>query len=423
MLFLAGCGAEDPSIQFLHWPIIGGTLDNNAAHNAIVAIKENHTLCSGALISPRVIMTAAHCAKNTDLSAYTIYFGKNANGTLDPSLIRHISDFSIADGYSNKVIGAYDLALFKLSSDPPDGVIPIPNLPKSLEITQLDIDKPLVYVGYGKITVFDNVLDYGVRYTMTHNLNWVCIDDVSVTCSDFGTNARQNTICENQGATGICNGDSGGPALIDRNGKTYVAGVSSFVGAGCTNYGCSTKVDAYENFISDFVKNGLGASCSSPDDCSFGFCVESICCDSKCEAPCNTCKTNGKCQPVEDGTSCSDLEICNGDEVCRQGQCIPGAFQPDGAPCSDNLACNGEEVCKAGKCTPGIPLNCDDGKPNTLDWCDDSLGCIHDVQSTGLDDRIVGGCNYLSEKPKNPDMLLIMLGFIGLALLWRRRSW
>ncbi len=402
---LGGCGTEEQPLQFRKWPIIGGTLDINTAHNGVVSIQENSTLCTGTLISPRVVMTAAHCMTNTDLTAYVVYFGNDVSTTLDPSLKRNISEFRIADGYNDNVIGVKDIALLRLSSDPPNGVTSIPNLPQRLEITQSDVNSPLVYIGYGKTTGVDGALDYGIKRTMTHNINWVCIN-VPGDCNELGSLATPNTICENQEITGICLGDSGGPALIERNGRTYVAGVSSFVGQKCQNIGCSTKVDAYESFISAFAQNGLGASCSLPYDCNSGFCVDSLCCDSTCDGPCMTCRPGGKCQAVPDGTSCSD-----------------------------NLLCNGDEVCKTGTCTPGVPLDCDDGNPCTLDSCDQSHGCIHTPLPQGATcgdctggqcakaisgNHLTGGCSHAGGIPTSLDFFAILSSFMGIMLLLRR---
>jgi FtsP/CotA-like multicopper oxidase with cupredoxin domain len=48
-------------------------------------------------------------------------------------------------------------------------------------------------------------------------------------------------------------------------------------------------------------------------------------------------------------------------------------------PCDDGDLCNGGETCDAetGTCGAGAPLDCDDGKPCTVDSCDPELGCVH----------------------------------------------
>jgi len=48
---------------------------------------------------------------------------------------------------------------------------------------------------------------------------------------------------------GTCFGDSGGPAIIDRGGTLYVAGVTSFSDNDCVEFGASTRVALYEAWI------------------------------------------------------------------------------------------------------------------------------------------------------------------------------
>ena len=104
--------------------------------------------------------------------------------------------------------------------------------------------------------------------------------------------------------------------------------------------------------------------------------------------------------PAKDGTPCPDGDLCNGDEVCEAGMCVPGPklscddgnpctkdacdpatgcwHAPDnGAPCPDGDVCDGDEYCLNNKCVLGAPLNCDDGNPCTKDGCDPVAGCWH----------------------------------------------
>lgn len=107
--------------------------------------------------------------------------------------------------------------------------------------------------------------------------------------------------------------------------------------------------------------------------------------------------------PAAPGTACPDGDLCNGDEVCDgAGACVAGAppvvddanpctldgcddgdgvvHQParGGTSCSDDDACNGEEICDgAGHCLAGVPLPIDDGRNCTSDECDPEYGVVH----------------------------------------------
>ena len=50
----------------------------------------------------------------------------------------------------------------------------------------------------------------------------------------------------------------------------------------------------------------LGAACQADTECSSGYCVDSVCCESACSGTCETCNLNaataGTCKPIPDGT-------------------------------------------------------------------------------------------------------------------------
>ena len=76
--------------------------------------------------------------------------------------------------------------------------------------------------------------------------------------------------------------------------------------------------------------------------------------------------------------------------VYQVGQCAAPGSDPlnpqpinNGQPCDSGSACvvgsplyDGQTACVAGYCY-GEPLNCDDGNPCTIDYCDSAQGCKH----------------------------------------------
>ncbi len=93
------------------------------------------------------------------------------------------------------------------------------------------------------------------------------------------------------------------------------------------------------------------------------------------------------------------VDVC-GNYVVEQGeQCDDGNAVPDdccdafcrtegsGNSCSDGDICNGQETCNdAGICLPGEPLSCDDGNVCTDDSCDPTAGCINTQNTAPCDD-------------------------------------
>ncbi len=127
------------------------------------------------------------------------------------------------------------------------------------------------------------------------------------------------------------------------------------------------------------------------DDCNHGICQPST----------------GDCvaQPINEGGSCDDGDLCTENEACVQGVCSGTliecddqntctddtcdpptgcVFAPDDTnSCSDGNVCNGVETCFAGNCWAGAPLNCDDGNVCTTDTCHPLLGCQHSNVAAG----------------------------------------
>jgi hypothetical protein len=398
---LCSCGSEfEPKLADRSYPIINGQEDTSDAHQAVVALMSNVGMCSGTLISKRVVLTAAHCVEGAQVDQFHVFFG---NDIFQGSEVRRVSEISVYPQYDNQKLTG-DIALIRMSSDAPFGVTPIPHLPSSLAITSVDIGTSLEYVGFGETASGDT----GVKMTMTNDLDWICVQ--SGGCYHAGNPGAENTICQDQEPSGLCSGDSGGPAFIIRDGIEYVAGISSYVGEDCLYFGCSTKVDEYSEFVEEFVGGALGDSCQSNDECVLGFCVEGVCCNSICSGECQTCSNQmsmGICQTAKNGTDCSDGDICNGEEVCLLGKCMVGSplscvdqnpctddscdavdgcrniEREEGASCADSDVCNGEEVCENGICVAGSPLECDDNNQCTDDRCDSQQGCLWDIVDDG----------------------------------------
>ena len=243
-------------------------------------------------------------------------------------------------------------------------------------ITDADIGHPLEFVGFGVTETGAS----GTKMTVHNNLNWIC---VSGNCDIAG--GTINTICQDQVPGGPCSGDSGGPAFVHRLGQQYVCGITSFGDLDCLDYGCSTKVDEFEDFIRSFAGDSTGADCVENWDCLSNACVGGVCCENECAGRCEDCSQpgfEGRCVQLPNGTPCPDSDVCNGEEVCSDGSCQRG--QP--------LACHDSIDCTTDACDPvrGCEFNplaadCDDQEICTRALCDLEQGCIHEPLQDGLE--------------------------------------
>ncbi|MBW1806944.1 MAG: trypsin-like serine protease [Deltaproteobacteria bacterium] len=396
-LLLVGCGDSDRvNVGQYGLPIINGTNDTNPDHAAVVALTvkygSHYIFCTGTLISRDVVLTAAHCLTDQSTNSFYVVFGNNMLNVTE----RRVADFDQHPLYVSQQY-PYDIGVVRLQTDAPASVTPIPYLPHNIGLNQLDINKPMEFVGFGE----DENRNTGVKLTVTNDLNWLCTNSSGCNVGP-GYWAAMNTNCQDQQPGGPCSGDSGGPAFITRDGQEYVAGITSYGDENCAYYGCSTTVDEYESFIIDYVGGENGASCTSSSQCDSGNCVDGVCCATTCPGECMACNVGGSwgtCVTVPNGTGCPDSNQCNGTETCQNGVCASGqpldcsnankctdddcapasgclySPMPDGTNCANANICDGQEKCVSGICQPGIAADCDDHNPCTQDSCVSSMGC------------------------------------------------
>lgn len=348
---LASCGPRPPAeTAGRRIPIMGGEPDTREEHQAIVYLMfENLTMrayCTGTLITRRVVLTAAHCCEVIDPGTTTaVGFGDR----IDTISWIPISGYVIHPQYGEIDRNDNDVCLVLLRRDPPPEVAPIPHLPHDLGITEDDIGSQLEFVGYG----LDENEASGVRRSMTNQVDYLCTEKLGCLFGPEQYYGSYATLCHDQEPGAQCPGDSGGPALIVRDGQEYVAGVASYMAYQCpdSTLGCSAKVDEYQEFIDQYVQQGQGMLCATDDDCGELHCVDGVCCESACEDPCMVCNLPG-----------------------QVGACVTAA---DGYYCDDDDPCNGREACYGGTCQPGVPLDCDDFNICTEDYCDPVSICRH----------------------------------------------
>lgn len=217
-LLLAGVAAL--AVAAPAFAITGGTLDGDG-HPAVALLLADRGNgpepdCSAALVAPKLLVTAAHCASGTVSNRVEVSFdGVFAAGT---SMV--LSGTLRPDpAWSPSAKDTHDLAVVVLDEQAPVAPLTLPGagLLDSASLRKADFTN----VGYGffdRTFVFD-----GYRRVST---------------SSF-TSLKPTELKLSQKPGGVCFGDSGGPRLL---GSTVVA-VTSTGNANCTGQSINYRLD------------------------------------------------------------------------------------------------------------------------------------------------------------------------------------
>ena len=237
-LFLPACVGSAP-VGELDQPIIGGTSDNSdpAVVLVIADSGQGESLCTGEIVSPHVVFTAAHCVDPASVgqgNTFYIFVGPNYNtnnGTAYAVQETHYdTKFSL-----NNLQGGNDVAVvIAKSALPPTPIVlnhdPLPNNAKGGTVR---------LVGYGVNNGNDTQgTSAGVKR------------QTSTTITDFDNLFLLFTDPNHM----TCEGDSGGPALMMMGGQERIVGITSFGDQGCMQSGYDTRADTYaSSFVDPYI--------------------------------------------------------------------------------------------------------------------------------------------------------------------------
>jgi MYXO-CTERM domain-containing protein len=243
-------------------PVVGGSASPSGKWPSVVAVVGNQGACTGTLVGPNTVVTAAHCGNAQGVVVNTTDYYNQSEGDWHPAAqtIRHPS-------YGSSQYGGYDIAVVRLTT-------PVTNFAPHPFATDCAAD--LVYDGaQGTIVGFGQTTQTGTGYNS--RLHEAVLPIVDADCSDDYF-CDPNMVAEGElfaGGDGVdaCFGDSGGPLFVNYEGTFALVGVTSRSGSQatqqypCRSGGIWTRADTLIGWIQQQTTDVLGGPiCNAPPE-------------------------------------------------------------------------------------------------------------------------------------------------------------
>jgi hypothetical protein len=225
--------------------VVGGT--SAVGNAAVVRLRTGTTVCSGALWTSRIVVTAAHCVVDASGNVTSDQIFVNLPGvdvqqssqTVTQSAIITVDGWRLdGSGYSQ----SDDIAFLILNTELPGAVISRLATPAEV-VAWRKASRVVTFLGYGRTspTGVSSLVPFAIDQPLSLPITW-----------PGAFNATQTT------TTGICSGDSGGPIITRVGNDVVLVGINSAGSGPCSESRQPSATGFAPSAYPDLVTRALG---------------------------------------------------------------------------------------------------------------------------------------------------------------------
>lgn len=307
MVLAAGCGSgREPGQTVAEETgfIVGGEVDTGDP--SVVAVYAQQPgqaggfLCTGTVIAPTVVLTAAHCVSEEETgpgAVFRVLTSANVNRSGGAALA--VREVHANPRWSSRRLEAgHDQGIVILAQPTSLAALPINRQPLGSALR----GKPVRIVGYG-LNDGSAQTGAGIKRQAVTSLGAIQAALIAVGDSHRGT----------------CNGDSGGPAFMSSSGQETIVGTTSYGNADCSDGGYDARVDTDLTFIDPYLVGTCTPQCDGRSCGSDG-------CGGTCGAcgSAELCSGSGQCAVAESNCAANLTELEPNDSALQASPLCAG---------------------------------------------------------------------------------------------------